>query len=111
MGNLLCIHDTKGGVFTFEKALYNYPMLQGVCADYVYHKHFKNIFEEFHDLKVDISKRLESTFKVIPKRWKVECTFSQLNNSRRVSKDYEIKTVYAETMCIISHFHTLLRRF
>ena len=39
-------------------------------------KHFKNIFEEFHDLKVDISKRLESTFKVIPKRWKVECTFS-----------------------------------
>ncbi len=76
MGNLLCIHDTKGGVFTFEKALYNYPMLQGVCADYVYHKHFKNIFEEFYDLKVDISKRLESTFKVIPKRWKVECTFS-----------------------------------
>lgn len=118
MGNLLCIHvhaanihDTKGGVFTFEKALYNYPTLQGVCADYAYHKHFKNILEEFHDLKVNISKRLDSTFKVMPKRLKIERTFSWLNHSRRLSKDYEIKTVYAETMCIISHLNTLLRRF
>ena len=31
--------------------------------------------------------------------------------SRRLSKDYEIKAVHAETMCIISHIHTLLRRF
>ena len=35
MGNLLCIHvhaanihDTKGGVYTFEKALYRYPTIQ-----------------------------------------------------------------------------------
>ena len=31
--------------------------------------------------------------------------------SRRLSKDYEIKAVHAEIMCIISHIHTLLRRF
>jgi transposase len=31
--------------------------------------------------------------------------------SRRLSKGYEIKAVHAETMCIISHIHTLLRRF
>ncbi len=118
MGNLLCvhvhaanIHDTKGGVYAFEKALYNYPSLQGVCADYAYHKHFKDTIENFHYVKVDISKRLDSTFKVMPKRWRVERTFSWLNNSRRLSKDYEIRTFYAETMVIISHIHTLLRRF
>lgn len=40
MGNLLCvhvhaanIHDTKGGVYTFEKALYRYLMIKGVRAD------------------------------------------------------------------------------
>ena len=40
MGNLLCIrvhaaniHDTKGGIYTFEKALYRYPTIQAGCAD------------------------------------------------------------------------------
>ena len=118
MGNLLCvnvhaanIHDTKGGVFTFEKALFYYPSIEGVCADSAYKKHFKNIFEEFHNLKVDISERLTSTFQVIPKRWRIERTFSWLSHSRRLSKDYEICTIYAETTVVISHLHTLLRRF
>jgi transposase len=81
MGNLLCvhvhaanIHDTKGGVFTFKKALYKYP------------------------------------FEVQPLRWKVKRTLSWFQSSRRLSKDVEMKAVYAETMCAISHIHTLLRR-
>lgn len=118
MGNILSvyvhaanIHDIKGGVFTFEKALFYYPSIESVCADSAYRKHFRNIFEDFHNLKVDISERLTSTFQVIPKRWRIECTFSWLCHSRRLSKDYEIKTVYAETMVIISHLHTLLKRF
>ncbi|MDE6426447.1 MAG: hypothetical protein K2K89_09995 [Ruminococcus sp.] len=118
MGNLLAvhvhaanIHDTKGGVFTFEKALFYYPAIIGVCADNAYRKHFKNTFETFYNIKVDISKRLESTFKVMPKRCKVERTFSWFSPLRRFSKDYEIKTVYAETIIIISHLHTLLKRF
>ena len=46
MGNLLCIHvhaanihDTKGGVYTFEKALYRYPTIQAGCADGGYREH------------------------------------------------------------------------
>ena len=41
--NLLCvhvhaanIHDTKGGVFTFEKALYRYPTIIAARADQGY---------------------------------------------------------------------------
>jgi transposase len=82
-----------------------------MCADYAYHKYFKNIVEEFYNIKVDISKRLDSTFKVMPKRWKVERTLSWFNNSRRLSKDYEIKTFYQENICIISNLSTLLKRF
>lgn len=40
MGNILSvhvhaanIHDTKDGVYTFEKALYRYPTIQAGCAD------------------------------------------------------------------------------
>lgn len=83
MGNLLAvhvyvanIHDTKGEVFTLEKAIFYYLTIIGVCADSAYKKHFKNIFEEFHNLKLDISERLTFTFQVMPKRWRVECTFS-----------------------------------
>ena len=83
----------------------------GICADYAYHKYFKNIVEEFYNIKVDISKRLDCTFKVMPKRWKVERTLSWFNNSRRLSKDYEIKTFYQENICIISNLSTLLKRF
>ena len=70
MGNLLCvhvhagnIHDTKGGVYTLEKALYHYPTLIGVCADQGYRGTFKNTFEIFHNIKVDISPRIKMNLK------------------------------------------------
>jgi len=118
MGNLLCvhihaanIHDTKGWVYTFEKALYRYPTIIGGRADQGYRGTFKNTFEIYHDIKIDISPRIKNEFEVQPIRWIVERTFGWMTWSRRLSKDYEIKSRYAETMCIISNLHTLLRRF
>ena len=62
MGNLLCIHvhaanihDTKGVVYTFEKALYRYPTIQAGCADGGYRGTFRNTFDEFHNIRIDIS--------------------------------------------------------
>ena len=117
MGNLLAVHvhranqhDTKSGVFTFEKALHRYPMLQAGCADGGYSGTFKDTFELFHNIRIDISKRIKPIFEVLPKRWRVERTFAWFGNSRRLSKDYEIRTETEETMCIISNFHTLLKR-
>ena len=88
MGNILAvqihaanIHDTKGGLYVFAKALRKYPSMQ-----------IKPIFE------------------VLPKRWRVERIFSWMNHSRRLSKDYEIKLSSERAMLIISHFHTLLKR-
>lgn len=118
MGNLLCvhvhaanIHDTKGGVYTFEKALYRYPTIKGVRADQGYRGTFKNTFELFHNLPVDISPRIKNEFEIQPLRWIVERTFSWFNGSGRLSKEYEIKSFYQENICIISNFATLLRRF
>ena len=47
---------------------------------------------------------------VLPKRWVVERTFAWLNGSRRLSKDYETSCYSAETMIMISHAATLLKR-
>ena len=91
MGNLLCvhvyaanIHDTRSGVYTFEI---------------------------FHNIKIDISPRIKNEFEVQPLRWVVERTLSWFGGSRRLSKDYEIKTFYQECICIISNLATILRRF
>ena len=66
MGNLLCIHvhaanihDTKGGVYTFEKAIYRYPTIRAGCADGGYRGTFRNTFDEFHNIRIDISMQIK----------------------------------------------------
>lgn len=76
MGNILSvhihaanIHDTKGGIYTFEKALYRYPTIQAGCTDGGYRGTFKNTFEEFHNIRIDISMQIKEQkgFQVIQK--------------------------------------------
>ena len=118
MGNLLGvhvhaanIHDTKGGCYIFAKTLKKYPSIKGGCADQGYCGTFKRLMEQIFKITIDISKQIKSKFEILPKRWRVERTFGWLGHSRRLSKDYEIRTSTAETMVKISHSHTLLRRF
>jgi len=47
---------------------------------------------------------------VLPKRWIVERTIAWLNRSRRLSKDFELKHISAETIIHIAFAHMLLRR-
>ena len=118
MGNLLAIivhaaniHDTKSGINPAKRAYEKYTTIQKFCGDDGYRKSFEEAVLEQLGLGVDISKRIKPEFEVLPLRWKVERTFSWANHSRRLSKDYEIKTVHEENMFIISHLHTLLKRY
>ena len=117
MGNLLAvcvhaanIHDTKSGITPAGKAFLKYPTLMGFCGDGGYRKTFAEDVSVRLGLRVDISQRIKPVFEVLPLRWLVERTFSWANHSRRLSKDYEIKATHGETMFIVSHLHTLLRR-
>ena len=118
MGNLLAIvvhaanvHDTKSGIIPAVKAFFKYPTISGFCADAGYRKTFVLLVLKILGLVVDISERISPGFVILPKRWIVERTLAWANHSRRLSKDYEIKPVYAENMFIISHLHTLIRRY
>ena len=117
MGNILAVcvhaantHDTKSGINPAKKAFVKYPTIKKFCGDEGYRKSFiENVKDEL-GLEVDISEKIKPTFTIIPKRWVAERTFSWMNNSRRLSKDYEITTASEEAFVMISHLHTLLRR-
>ena len=54
---------------------------------------------------------IKPDWEVLPKRWIVERSLAWLNNSRRLSKDYEISVRSAQAICIIAACRTLLKRF
>lgn len=105
------IHDTKSGIVSVTKACGKYQTIERFCADAGYRKSFENNVLNILGLGVDISLQIKQEFEVLPKRWVVERTFAWLNNSRRLSKDYERKTLHQENMIYISHLQTLLRRY
>ena len=118
MGNLLGVivhaanlHDTTEGYFPALYAITLYPTIKGICADAGYQGTFVDTIEDNFGIKVDISKQIKpKTWQILPKRWCVERSFAWLNNSRRLSKDYEIRTQSSEAIIKISHSHTLLKR-
>jgi putative transposase len=118
MGNLLAItvhaaniHDTKSGINPAKKAYEKYSTIQKFCGDDGYRKSFEEDVSKQLGLGVDISKRIKPEFEILPLRWLVERTFGWANHSRRLSKDYEIKIAHEESMFMISHLHTLLKRY
>ena len=52
-------------------------------------------------LKIEIVKRIDAGFKILPKRWVVERTFAWLARYRRLAKDYE-KTKHSEATTYIA---------
>lgn len=117
MGNLLAvvvhaanIHDTKSGILAAREAFEKYPSIQRFCADAGYRKTFEQDVSRELGLGVDISARIKPEWEVLPKRWIVERSLAWINNSRRLSKDYEISVQSAQAVCMIAAFRTLLKR-
>jgi len=118
MGNLLAvvvhaanIHDTKAGISVAEAAFKRYPTIRGFNGDAGYKGSFELELWDRLKLGVDIIERIDSAkWKILPKRWIVERTFSCFNTYRALSKYYELIKSSAVTMVKISHFNTLLKR-
>jgi putative transposase len=118
MGNLLAIcvhaaniHDTVAGIIPARKAFEKYSTIEKFCGDDGYRKTFEQAVLAEFGIGVDISKRIKPEFEILPKRWIVERTFGWANHSRRLAKDFEINILHEENMFMISHLHTLLKRY
>ena len=61
---------------------------------------------------LEIVKRSDKAevFEVLPRRWIVERTFAWLENSRRLSKDYETTTSSSQAMIHIAMTRLMLKR-
>ncbi len=59
---------------------------------------------------VEIVKRTDSGFKVLPRRWVVERTFGWLGRYRRLSKDYELLPEVSESMIYAAMVRLMLKR-
>ena len=119
MGNLLVVkvhaanfHDTMSGCYVYQTAKSKYSSIKGGSADAGYRGTFVEFVKTKYGDTIDISEKIKpKEFEILSKRWRVERTFAWANWSRILSKDYEIKTIYAENNFMISHLHTLLRRY
>lgn len=103
-------HDTKGGCDVMERAKDKYPTLEGFSADEGYRGTATDYVEQHMGLKMEISKKIKDTWAVLAKRWVVERTLAWINNSRRLSKDFEILTCSAENFIRISLIQIMLDR-
>lgn len=118
MGNLLAvvvhaanIHDTKSGIWPAKLAVEHYPSIKRFCADAGYRGTFVLDVDKILSRGVDVSEKIKPhEWEKLPWRWVVERTLSWLNNSRRLSKDYEITIASAVAVVKLSHIHTLLNR-
>ena len=105
------LHDTVSGIFPVQYATALYPSIKGIYGDSGYRGTFVDEVKNVVNLSVDIVQRKQKkSWEELPKRWIVERTFSWLNSTRRLSKDYEITTGSAESMVMLSYVYTLLKR-
>jgi putative transposase len=61
-------------------------------------------------IQLEITKRSEQRFEVIPRRWVVERSIAWINRYRRLSKDYEYRTTTSEAMIYMTGIRLMLRR-
>ena len=94
-----------------SKTYERYSSIQKFCANAKYRGNFVSDTKEQLGLDVYISEKTSRVNGKLLWCWVVERTLSWLNHFRRLSKDYGISISSAESMVIISHFQTLLKRY
>ena len=108
------IQDRDGAKLVFAKAklLGAWPRMERVWADGGYAGKLIGWVCSFCQWILEIVKRNDDVkgFKLLPKRWVVERTFSWLSNYRRLSKHYEYWNETGEAMIHVAMIHLMLRR-
>lgn len=108
------IQDRDGAKLVFAKAEKLGPWLrmERVWADGGYAGKLIAWVSSYCQWILEIVKRNDDVkgFKLLPKRWVVERTFSWLSNYRRLSKHYEYWDETGEAMIHLAMIHLMLRR-
>jgi putative transposase len=106
------VHDSKGAVNVIATLKGRFNRLVKIVADGGYRGELIDKTKAAFGIVLDIVLRPKESpkFKVIPKRWVVERTFSWFESYRRLSKDFEYLTDTSETMIQVAMIKLMLNR-
>jgi putative transposase len=117
LGNLLVVEvhsasvqDRAKGFDIMSKVKSTYKEIEKIFADGGYTGQLVKRVKENLKCQLEIVKRTDKEFKVLPKRWVVERTLAWISNDRRNSKDYEFSPLTSETIIQLSFIKVSLNR-
>ena len=87
-----------------------FPRLKLIWADGAYAGQLIDWAQHLGRWTLEIVKRTDAGFAVLPKRWIVERTFAWLGKYRRLSKDYETLTESSESMIRVAMINLMIHR-
>ena len=80
------VQDRDGAALVFARLTSRFPFIEAICGDGAYQG---PVVQSASPRPIEIVKRNQSGFEVLPKRWIVERTFAWLGINRRLSRDFE----------------------
>ena len=106
------VQDRDGAVSVIDKLMENWRKVIKIFADGGYAGKLTGKVKDKFKIELEIIKRDElHTFKILPKRWIVERTFSWIDTNRRNSKNYERLNETSVAMVHLSAIRIMLNRF
>ena len=80
------VQDRDGAALAFDKLMARFPFVEKICGDSAYQG---PTVQNASPRPMEIIKRNQPGFQVLPKRWIVERTFAWLGINRRLAKDFD----------------------
>ncbi len=108
------LHDSKGVPRVIEKPEYKFPRLRKILADGGYQGSLGDRVTDKFGQVVEVVLRPDECpgrFRVLPKRWIVERTFSWLENFRQLTIDCEYLAETAEAMVQLAGVQIMFNNF
>ncbi len=106
------VQDRDGATSVIENMKENWLGVIKIFADGGYAGKLIQKVKDLFSVELEIVKRDQlHTFKILPKRWIVERTFSWIDTNRRNSKNYERLNQTSIAMIHLSAIRIMLKRF
>ena len=104
------IADSTGAQLVIEALRKRWPWIKHLFADGAYDRRQLLDKAAFLDFVVEIVRRNDPGFKVLPRRWVVERSFGWMMRYRRLVRDYEARLDVSEAMIYVAMGSLLIRR-
>jgi transposase len=104
------ISDSAGAQAILDAVRKRWPWVKHLFADGAYDRRKLLDKAAFLDFVIEVVRRNDPGFKILPRRWVVERTFGWLTRYRRLVRDYEARIDVSEAMIYAAMASLIVRR-